>query len=165
MSPYREGAPPVVRECECSTGPLFDCEDDTGNNYPVCGPCIDRMAADGSGSAPSGRLRKAAQGVWDAATGTDDPGIYAVRANILRDLDWALRAEPFTRVETGEEDVNANAGKVVWLVVTKDGIWPDWFYTRKAALDFARSKRIGPNDGPVGTPRKYVAVPTKGHAK
>lgn len=43
MSPYREASPPEPAACQCATGPLFDAEDDAGNNYPVCGPCIDRF--------------------------------------------------------------------------------------------------------------------------
>jgi hypothetical protein len=40
MNPYRETSPEP--ECQCATGPLFDAEDDYGENHPVCGPCIDR---------------------------------------------------------------------------------------------------------------------------
>lgn len=54
MSPYREASPPVERPCECATGPLFDCEDDYGNNHPVCGPCIDRMATQAPSAASEG---------------------------------------------------------------------------------------------------------------
>lgn len=45
-----------------------------------------------SEASPPERLRQAAKAVWDDAKGTNEPGVYAVKASLIRDLDWALRA-------------------------------------------------------------------------